>query len=179
MEIDRIAFTDFEMTGLDPLRHEIIEFGVVVASADTLEILGEMNRKVKPEHMETADPASLAFTGYREDNWREAISLEEALGEYSLLVNERAIFAAWNTPFDWSFLVEAFRKKGIKNPLGYHTLDVCGVAFEKLRADKTIETLKLSKISTHLGIPKEPMPHRAINGARAVYEVYKKLRAYS
>ena len=177
MKIRKIAFTDFEMTGLDPLHHEIIEFGVVLADSQTLEIIGEMDRKVRPEHIETADPEALAFVGYREKDWREAISLEEALCEYSALVGEDTIFAAWNTPSDWLFLMEAFRKKSIKNPLDYHTLDVVGVAFQKLNGNESVEKLKLSKISEYFGIPKEPRPHRALNGARSVYEVYKKLRS--
>ena len=32
-----IAFTDFEMSGIDPLRHEILEIGLIVADMETLE----------------------------------------------------------------------------------------------------------------------------------------------
>ncbi len=170
-----IAFTDFEMSGLDPLRNDIVEFGVIVADADTLEIIGEMDRKVRMEHPENANPESLIFLGYRDELWKDAISIREALEQYNALARG-ALFAAWNTPFDWTFLAEAYRRTGIKNPLDYHSLDVTAIAYEKLRHDPDF-TLKLTYACKRLGIEKEPMPHRAINGARTVYEVYKKLRA--
>jgi DNA polymerase III epsilon subunit-like protein len=175
MSFSKIAFTDFEMSGLDPLRHEIVEFGVVVADADTLEIIGEMDKKVRMERPDNADPESLVFLGYRDELWKDAISIREALTQYNALV-QGALFAAWNTPFDWTFLAEAYRQTGIKNPLDYHSLDVTGIAYEKLRLE-TDFVLKLTYACKRLGIEKEPMPHRAINGARTAYEVYKKLRA--
>ena len=171
----KIAFTDFEMSGLDPNKHEIIEFGVVVADADTLEVIAEMDKKVRMEHPETGNPDSLAFAGYREENWASAASIQEGLEEYSKIA-EGALFAAWNTPSDWNFLAQAYKNTGIKNPLDYHTLDIFGIAFEKLRKDPMINIWKLSALCQDLGIEKEPMPHRAINGARKAYEVYKKLR---
>jgi len=175
MTPSKIAFTDFEMSGLDPLRHEIVEFGVVVADAETLEVVAEMDKKVRMERPESADPESLVFLGYRDELWKDAISIREALEQYNALARG-ALFAAWNTPFDWTFLAETYRREGIKNPLDYHSLDVAGIAYEKLRHESDF-TLKLTYACKRLGIEKEPMPHRAINGARKVYEVYKKLRA--
>lgn len=170
-----IAFTDFEMSGLDPLKHEIIEFGLVVADASSLEIISEMDRKVRMEKPGAANAESLKFAGYREEDWHDAISIHEALEEYSKLV-DGAMFAAWNTPFDWTFLAQAYRAANIKNPLDYHTLDIFGVAYEKLRDNRELKELKLSEICKYFGIEKEPKPHRAINGARKAYEVYRKLR---
>ena len=171
----KIAITDFEMTGLDPCRHEIIEFGVIIADANTLEIVATMDKKVKPEHLETANAESLTFAGYKEEEWREAISLKSALEEYSWLTQE-AIFAAWPSYADWTFLVEAYRKTALKNPLDYHIIDVWTLAYEKLKDKPELGSLKLSTVCDYFGIPREPMPHRAINGAQKVYEVYKKLR---
>lgn len=173
--MSNIAFTDFEMSGLDPLRHEIVEFGVVVADASTLEIIGEMDKKVRMERPESADPESLVFLGYRDELWKDAISIREALEEYTALTRG-ALFAAWNTPYDWTFLVETYRRAGVKNPLDYHSLDVASIAYEKLRLEQDF-SIKLTAMCKRLGIEKEPMPHRAINGARTAYEVYKKLRA--
>ena len=175
MNFSKIAFTDFEMSGLDALRHEIVEFGVVIADAETLEIISEMDKKVRMEHRENADPESLVFLGYRDELWKDAISIREALEEYSALTRG-ALFAAWNTPFDWTFLAEAYKQNSIKNPLDYHSLDVAGIAYEKLRGESDF-SFKLTSTCKRLGIEKEPMPHRAINGARTAYEVYKKLRA--
>lgn len=175
MNYKKIAFTDFEMSGLDPLKHEIIEVGLIVADANSLETIAEMDRKIRMERPETANAESLKFAGYREEDWRDAISIREALEEYSKLASG-TMFAAWNTPFDWTFLAEAYRAANIKNPLDYHTLDIFSVAYEKLRKNTELKNLKLSTICGHFGLEREPKPHRAINGARKALEIYKKLR---
>lgn len=175
MHQSRIAFTDLEMTGLDPLRHEIIEFGMILADRETLEEIARFEKKVIPEHIELGMPEAFAVNGYKPELWLDAVSLTTALEEYSSLVTD-AIFAAWNTPFDWTFLAEAYKKTGIQNPLDYHTIDVFTLAFEKLAHEPAIEKFRLSRVAEFLGIQKEPMPHRAVNGAEQAYFVYKKLR---
>jgi len=172
----KIAFTDFEMTGLSPMKHEIIEIGLIVADTESLEEISRLDIKVKPQTIETADAYALKFTGYNEKDWEHAYTLKEALVKYSMEV-EGALFAAWNTPYDWSFLVEAFAKAGLENPLDYHTLDVFTVAYEKISKQAHMPVPHLSKVCEYLGIPKEPIPHRAINGAEGAWQVYKKLRA--
>ena len=175
MKSQKIAFTDFEMTGLDPLKHEIIEFGLVVADEETLEEIARFDQKVLPEHIETADPQSLGIAGYKEEYWKNAIPMGDALAEYSKLV-EGCLFAAWNTHIDWTFLAEAYRKTNTKNPLDFHVLDVFSTAYEKLRTDTSVELWRLSYLCQKFGIPREPMPHRAINGAERAHQLYKKLR---
>ena len=82
MKPKKIAFTDLEMTGLDPLKHEIIEFGLVVADEESLEILARYDQKVKPEHIEAAQKEALGVAGYKEEDWKDAISLKDALAQY-------------------------------------------------------------------------------------------------
>jgi DNA polymerase III epsilon subunit-like protein len=173
--IKNIAVTDFEMSGLDPLRCDIVEFGLIIVHCDSLDEIARYDKKVRLERPENADASSLAFLGYREEDWKDAIALETALAKYAALVSG-SIFAAWNTPFDWTFLAEAFRRKGIKNTLDYHTIDIFSLAYEKLKDNPDVDALKLSSICKYFDIPKEPMPHRAINGAECALAVYKKLR---
>lgn len=175
MEIRNIAFTDLEMSGLDPKKHEIIEMGLILADAQTLEILERLNLKIQPEDLASADPASLVFNGYSNEEWTDAVSLKDAMTEYARLT-QGALFAAWNSPYDWSFIVQAFYKTGLQNSMDYHTLDVFTAGYEKLAHNPDVEVFKLSGLCKYFGIPKEPMPHRAINGAERAYEVYKKLK---
>ncbi|MEK7643381.1 MAG: 3'-5' exonuclease [Patescibacteria group bacterium] len=170
----KIAFTDLEMTGLNPTEHEIIEIGLIVADATTLQELDRFETRVHPQHLETANYQSLQFTGYNEQNWANALSLKDALTEYSKRATG-SVFAAWNTPYDWMFLVAAYQKERLEIPLDYHTLDIFSIAYEKMRDDEHF-SIKLTKLCTSLGIPREPMPHRAINGAEQAFELYKKLR---
>lgn len=171
-----IAISDFEFTGLDPLRHEIIEVGLIVVDRKTLEEKRRFEAKIKPEHIENASQESLAVAGYREEEWKNALPLSEALRQYLEAAGD-SIFAAWCTPYDWLFLLEAFKKTNIENPFGHRTIDLFTVAYEKLKNSPDVTEIGLSGLCQYLGIQREPMPHRAINGAQKAYEVYKKLRA--
>lgn len=175
MRQNKIAFTDFEFTGLSPVRHEIIEFGLIVADAQTLAELDRLDEKVRPENIVAADPAALAIAGYKEPEWNNARSLREVLEQYAALTRD-CIFAAWTAPYDWPFLLAAFEKTGIANPMDYHTLDIFTLAHEKFSDTADLKAIKLSAVCEYLGISKEPMPHRAINGAECVWQLYKKLK---
>src|SRR5258708_781182 len=77
-----IAFTDLETTGLSVIKHEIIEIGAVITNSD-LEVIDEVDLKVHPRHIETAQARALEINGYTPDKWVGAICLREALQEYS------------------------------------------------------------------------------------------------
>ena len=76
--------------------------------------------------------------------------------------------------FDWSFILEAFKKAGQKNTLDYHRLDLFTLIWTKTR-DSKIESFNLNRVAQFLGLPEEPLPHRAINGARTAHEIFKKI----
>lgn len=168
-----VAITDVETTGLDFHVHEILEIGLVLINQKTLEIIDKMNVKVKPEHMETADDVALQVNGYQEADWADAISLSEAMAIYSEKTKD-AIFCAHNVTFDWSFIFEAFKKTGAKDQMDHHRLDLFTMIWMKMHNEQ-MERFNLNEAAKRLGVPEEPSPHRAINGAMTAYEVYKKL----
>ncbi|TSA56819.1 3'-5' exonuclease [bacterium] len=168
-----IAITDVETTGLDFAIQEIVEIGLVVINQQTLEILDTLDIKVKPEHIKTADEFALKLNGYNKTDWENAVTLKEAMSLYGDKT-KGAIFCAHNVTFDWSFIFEAFRKTGIKNQMDHHRIDLFTMIWMKLR-NLDFEKFNLNVVAKHLGIPEEPMPHRAINGTMTAYEIYKKL----
>lgn len=177
--LDRpLAITDLELTGIDPALHEIIEFGLVLMDQCTLEILGEWETKVKPQHIKTANPESLAVAGFDERAWNNALALDDALDAY-LRRAKGSVFAAWGA-IDWMFLWRAMQEKNI-DPKDYfykHPKDLWSAAVEHFTGaieQSGTEHPSLSWFSTQLGVPKEPEPHRAINGARAAALIYQKL----
>lgn len=169
-----LAITDYETTGLDPDVHEIIEIGLVVIDQSTLKTISELNLKVRPEHIETATPKALEINGYAEEDWRGACSLYEAMQQYASHVGD-AMLLAHNMGFEWSFTRAAFKITGIADPMDYHRSDTFTNALESLRYSG-LEKFNLVKVAEFLGIEPEPMPHRAINGARQAVDVYRKLR---
>ncbi len=168
-----IAFTDVETTGLDEIKHEILEIGLVLVDQQTGEVIDTLNLKVKPEHIETADETALKVNGYDAGDWRDAIPIIEAMALYGEKAKD-AIFCSHNVTFDWSFIAAAFKKAGLKSTLDYHRLDLFTLIWAKTKGSN-IESFSLSKVARFLGLPEEPLPHRAINGARTAHEIYKKI----
>ncbi|MDO8623992.1 MAG: 3'-5' exonuclease [bacterium] len=168
-----IAITDVETTGLDPASQEIVEIGLVLLNQQTLEIVDILDVKVQPEHLETATEFALKLNGYNATDWQGALTLQGAMALYGEKTKD-AIFCAHNVTFDWSFILEAFKKAGVKNLMDYHRVDLFTMAWMKLR-NSGIEKLNLNEVAKYLGIPEEPMPHRAINGTMTAYEIYKRL----
>ena len=168
-----IAITDVETTGLDPTIQEIVEIGLVVVNQQTLEILDTLDVKVRPEHLETATDFALKLNGYNKADWRNALTLQAAISLYNDKTKD-AIFCAHNVTFDWSFILEAFKKTCVKNQMDYHRVDLFTMAWMRLR-NSGLEKFNMNEVAKYLGIAEEPMPHRAINGAMTAYEIYKRL----
>lgn len=167
-----IAITDLETSGDVFGMHEILEIGLVVVNPKTLEIIDKLNVKIKPEHIENAVPAALERNGYEEKNWSNAVSLKEAIEQYASKTHY-AIFYAYNVSFDWGFMSDAFKKTGVKNMMDYHRIDLMSMAYLKYKDE--LKSLSFNSVSELIGIPKEPMPHAALNGAMQAYYLLKNL----
>ncbi len=169
----KIAITDVETSGLDATKNEIVEIGLVVFDDQTFEILDTLDIKVKPEHPENFDEIAKKVNGYNEADWKDAVSLEEAMKIY-LQKTEGCMFCAHNMIFDFAFIFEAFKKTGMQNKFDKHMIDMFTLAWSKIPHNK-MQKWSLKTICEYLEIPPEPDVHRGINGAMREFEVYKKL----
>lgn len=172
MRKHNFAFIDIETTGLNLQKNEIIEIGCVLTTPD-LEIIEEFEIKIKPEHLEDADPISMKVNHYKEENWVDAISLKEAMNILSLKVKD-SIMVGQNVAFDSGFLEYAFSTTKILNTMHYHKLDTISIAWAKLHKDKDMEHFSLREMCLRFGI-ENTSPHTGLGDARATYELYKKL----
>lgn len=85
---------------------------------------------------------------------------------------------AHNPSFDRSFVTMAAAAAGIDRlELDYHWIGTESLAWPLFSA-RRISNLSLGAICEHFGVPKEPDPHRAINGAEACREAYLALMAF-
>ena len=168
-----IAITDLETTGLDPLKHEIIEIGLVLIKQPRLEIIETINIKVKPQNIETASPEALQLNGYKAKEWENAMELKNALTIY-LEKTKDAIFCAHNTNFDLPFIKQACIKMNLTSTMDYHCIDIPTLVWLKYRTSG-LEKINLGKVAEFIGLESEPAIHRAINGAMLAYKVLKKI----
>lgn len=175
-----LAFIDLETTGLDPLRHEIIEIGLVLAEQKRvggkyeLKIVDEWEIKVLPTRIEDAEPEALRINGYKNEDWLFAVPLAGALEELSKHT-KNAIMIAQNIAFDWGFLEHAYRSTGV--PMSLHPnrkLDTISIWFAKYHTQPVPEKFGLYHLAqfTHT---KNEKAHSALSDARTLFEIYKKV----
>ena len=168
-----IAFVDLETTGLDPSRHDIIELGVVLVDARTLEVLDEYEALVIPERLGDAQLDALAINGFTTAAWEHALPLREALLAVAPLL-DGALIAGHNVGFDWSFLEAGFRRAGLALPnVDYHRLDTASLAWP-LVVTGELPSMSLEPLAKLLGLER-PHPHRALADARCSLEVARRL----
>jgi len=159
-----VVVVDFKVTGGDPARHEIIEVGMIRSDGRTLETLAELELRVIPEHLETADPDALQMAGYSEAAWHGAVPVRQALAAVVAWI-DGAVVGGHHVAFDLAFLDAGLRQIGAP-PLcaDYPRLDTVSLAWPLLSAGK-VRSLTLGTIVEYLGIDR-PYPHRALADAR-------------
>ncbi len=172
MKKHNLAFIDIETTGLNVLKHEIIEIGCVLTSPG-LDVIEEFEIKIKPQRIEDADKTSLKINGYDPHNWQEAQSLKEAMKFFSKKVKD-FIMVGHNVAFDVGFLENAFAQTKTLNTMHYHRLDTVSIAWAKLHREPDLEHFSLRELGVRFGIKNENA-HTALSDARATFELYKKL----
>lgn len=172
MRKHNLAFVDIETTGLDVIKHEIVEIGCVLATPE-LEVIEKFELKIKPEHIENADPTALKVNHYKEKDWQNALKEEEAIKIFSEKVKD-CIMVGQNVSFDSGFLEHAFARNNLKNTMHYHKLDTISIAWAKSHKMPDLDHFSLREMSKRFGIENEN-PHSALSDAYATYLLYKKL----
>jgi len=163
MRKHNFVFIDIETTGLNLIKNEIIEIGCVLTTPK-LEVIEEFELKIKPEHIENADPVALKINHYNSMDWKSSISLKEAMN----ILCEKAkdcIMVGHNVSFDAGFLEHAFNQNKIANTMHYHKLDTISIAWAKLHNDSNLEHFSLREMCVHFGIKNE-RAHSALPDAR-------------
>lgn len=170
-----LAFVDIETTGIDRDDFEIIELGVVIARLkdDVLTVIDEIDLKIVPKHIETADPVALRVNGYDPADWIFAVSIEEAL---KIFVEKTAgaVFVAHNITFDYGFIETNLKRYGIESKMHYHKLDTIALAFSVLHNNDDMGKLSLRARCERFEIDNKKA-HSAFADAYATYERFKKL----
>lgn len=177
MKHTKFVSLDIETTGLDPAVHEIIEIGCVLFSFNVrkkiFEIEDSFEVKIKPEHIELANPISLRVNGYKESLWVDALTPGKALKKISQKVKGR-VMIGHNAGFDYAFMSQAFKKHALPNTLHYHVLDTLSMAYVILHDNVDATRLSLQYLCDFYGIENKKA-HTALADAQATYELFVKL----
>ena len=170
-----IAFIDIETTGLDHGRHEIIDVGVVIVESRHLDSpLLEISHKIRPQHIETAEPKALEVNGYNEKDWWDALNPKSALRDLADYLQNKMLAGHNVQGFDIPFLQAAYRQLGLQWPdVSYRVLDTMSLGMP-LWFNGEAKSCSLDSYCEALGI-KRPEPHRALDDAKASLAVVREM----
>jgi len=168
-----LVFFDCEFTGLEILKHEIVEIGLVKVKAGTMEVLAKRRIKIKPQKLENANPESLAISGYNEEEWADAVESKTGLEEF-LSYTDGCMLVGHNVAVDRMFLQKALEDCGLEPNFFYKALDTFSLAWAKLQGKSEFKSFSLSELAPYFSID-EGAKHRALDDAKTTYQVFKKL----
>lgn len=168
-----LVVVDVETTGVDPKTTSIVSIGAVILEDQTQRFYGEC----KPFEGAVINQEALNVNGettetlYKSDRMTD-IQLIQDFIQWWNEIKQPKIVAGHNTAFDIGFLNETAKRAGTIGTWGKRSVDQHTLALAKMLetgheipVKNGVYTLDSDIIMKYVGIPAEPKPHNALNGA--------------
>jgi DNA polymerase III epsilon subunit-like protein len=173
---------DIETTGLDPGRHSIVEVGAIDFDCPG----NYFNERCQIREGAEIDFRALEINGFTIDEIRDQTILtqKELISRFMIWTDqiEDKTIAGQNVDFDINFINESSARCGLIFSLGKRKVDQHSIVYAHLLKRNIRPPLKdgfsdlnSDFIMNYVGLPSEPKPHRAINGARFEAEALSRL----
>jgi DNA polymerase-3 subunit epsilon len=172
--LERLFVADLEMSGPNPLVHEVLDVGwVVVELTEPPVEISSWGSRVKPRRIGNAEIGALKVVGYSPKAWRDAVELEDAIGR---MVGDAAgaAFVGWGFGQDLAFVDEILRASGQPWPFAPVAVDVQRIARHMLTRGETVDRFNLGHVADRLGIGRLG-EHGALADAYATFDVLVEL----
>ena len=177
-----MLIVDCEASGLDPAANSLLSIGAVSLEAEPRIFYGECRIFDDASIM----PATIAITGFSEQAMRDPAkkSPGQLLSEFIEWMRpcNDITLAGQNVYFDRDFLIATSKKSGVAFDFGYRILDLHTLCWTHMTrrgieppARERKSSLSLDGILGYCGVPPEPKPHLAINGAKLAAECFSRI----
>jgi DNA polymerase III epsilon subunit-like protein len=173
----KLLVLDTETTGLDITRHEIIQIGFLylnINSDNTHEIVSESEIKIRPLHLETAEPAALAVNGFTAIEWKNSKPFSEYLVEIKSKIESADVLLGQNLIFDLRFIKQSFENLNAEPPNFPPYMDTKWMGAQLLNEGK-LKSTSMDKMCKELGIKFEGKAHTALVDCKRTFSVWEKL----
>lgn len=169
----KLVFLDTETTGLDPERHEMWEYCLIVRNdSEDGKYSGTWEGQVTPSDLASADPMALKV-GRFYDRYVPGSSLPRNVARTLARVLNGATLVGANPPFDAAFISKFLRKNNQAPAWNHRMVDVEVLAQAVL---KLPEPIGLVKSAEALGIEVDKeAAHTASYDAQLAMQVYDKV----
>ena len=138
-----LLLVDLETTGLDSLRHEIIQLSAVLLDKKTLKEKSFFNAYIRPANWAARDLKSMAVNKIKKDWLDKAPPLKTVLkafdGKFSA---QKVILSYYGGPVDMDFLRAAYKRAGLKWQFDYHYFNLWSLFYPFLAARGQLKNQK-------------------------------------
>lgn len=173
---------DIETSGTNPYKHSILSVGAVDFSNPERQFYEECRIEKDKEFTDEA----LDVNGFKKESLSDPKKkgLDEMLSEFIgwlQPVKDKTI-AGHNVNFDADFLNYSFKKYGMNFSFGHRVVDTHSLVYSAMLSRGLKVPLKNEKtgitsdcVFDYVGLPPEPKPHNALNGARMEAEALHRI----
>jgi len=173
---------DIETTGTDPRRHAMVEVGAIDFDRPGY----YFNERCSVWEGAETDLNALEINGLTLDEIQDhtIFTQKELISKFMIWAEPIAdkTVAGQNVDFDIDFLNESSKRCGLNFTLGKRKVDQHSIVYAHLlkrniqpHIKDGFSNLNSDIIMNYVGLPHEPKPHRAINGARYEAEALSRL----
>lgn len=182
---------DLETTGLDPKYHAVVEAGACPVFGDDSSCFVECWMP----HYTVYNPKALEVNGHTQEELRSRNAMDsKCLSQAEMVLTlldycerqDRTVLVGKNPSFDYKFLLHIWTghlgREERTFPLSYRLIDYGGMAIKDMvLAGKTVPPKGFSSndVQDFYDIPREPMPHNGLTGARYNVVALEKIFSYN
>ena len=173
----KILVLDTETTGLDLIKHELIQVGFLFIDMDndgTYKILSESEINIRPLHLDSADPAALNVNGFSAYKWKDSKPINEHFQEIKDKIEYADLLLGQNLIFDLRFIKQAFENFSEIPPKFPGYIDTKWIATQLLNEGK-IKSTSMDRMCKHFNIKFEGKAHTALVDCKRTFDVWLKL----
>lgn len=173
---------DIETSGTDPYKNSILSIGAIDFSNPKRQFYEECQIEKDKEYTEEA----LNVNGFKKEELTspKKKTLEKVLNEFFEWMKpvEDKTIGGHNVNFDAGFLNYSFKRYNINFSFGHRVLDTHSLVYASILSRGLKIPLKNEKtninsdyVFNYVGLPSEPKPHNALNGAKMEAEAISRL----
>lgn len=175
-----LFFMDVETTGLDPAKHDIIQFAAIRTSPSGEEILASCDFKMGIRNVAYADPEALKVNGYSAETWAPHLCsapevVASGVAKTAKMLNaELPYLVGHNVMFDIGFanaFLSRYDRLPVWNPK--YRIDTVSLVWPYF-VNGTLKSLSLASVCEWLQTKNRPS-HNAYADVLATRDVYVEL----
>lgn len=178
-----ILLIDTEFTGFDLNKHEILQIAAVLLDKKNLKEKKHFNSFIKPDpkRWKHRSPAAMAVNRITMEQLKKAPSLKTVIRKFDKTFGHNVIQAFYVGYNDKRFLMESYRRAGLKWKFDYHYFELWGLFYPFLAVKNKLNNIKDFAgfgIESLLKIFKIKQPenlHDALTDCRVEAEILRKV----